>query len=208
MVSQRDQRWSSLDTYKEFTMTVLTTTDVPPHLGGHSNKTWIDRGSLQYMYDNYDVRTMIDVGCGPGGQVAEARKLGIEATGFDGDHTVNPDILIDFTKADYYTDETWDLAWCVEFLEHVEEQYLPNYMTLVSKCKYVICTASTWPGPLHVNCKEKDYWVEKFNEYGFAFSQEILDNVLKHSTMAKKRTPTDEMSWLDRTGMVYVNTNL
>jgi len=59
-----------------------------------------------------------------------------------------------------------------------------------------------------VNCKERDYWIEKFSEYGFAFSQDVLDNVLKHSTMAKKRTPTDELSWLDRTGMVYVNTNL
>jgi SAM-dependent methyltransferase len=181
---------------------------VPPHLGGHSNKTWIDPGSLKLMYEKYNVRTMIDVGCGPGGQVAEARKLGIEAIGFDGDHTVNPDVLIDFTKVDYETNETWDLAWCVEFLEHVDEQYLPNYMALLSKCKYVICTASTWPGPLHVNCKERDYWVEKFSEYGFTFSQDMLDDVLKHSTMAKKVTAKEKLSWLDRTGMVYINTKM
>jgi len=112
-------------------MTKLTITDVPSHLGGHSNKTWIDSGSLQCMYDYYGVRTMIDVGCGPGGQVSEAHKIGIEATGFDGDYTVNPDVLIDFTKDEYETDDTWDMAWCVEFLEHVEEQYLPNYMKLL-----------------------------------------------------------------------------
>jgi len=167
-------------------MTILITKEVPSHLGGHSNKTWTDSGSLQFMYDNYNVRSMIDVGCGPGGQVAEARKIGISATGFDGDHTVNPDVLIDFTKADYHTEEVWDLAWCVEFLEHVEEQYLPNYMALLSKCKYVVCTASTWSGPLHVNCKERDYWIEKFNNHGFTFSEEMLNGVLKHSTMAKK----------------------
>jgi hypothetical protein len=175
-----------------------------PHLGGHSKKTWTDKGSLEYMYINHNVRTMIDVGCGPGGQVTQARNVGMEAIGFDGDPSVEPNVLIDFTQDSYSTDEEWDLAWCVEFLEHVDEQYVPNYMKILSRCKYVICTASTWPGPLHVNCKDRDYWITKFEEYGFTFSQKILDDILKHSTMQKKKTPADTLSWLDRTGMVFV----
>ncbi len=183
-------------------------TNLPPHLGGHLNKTWTDSGSLQYMYDNYNVRTMIDIGCGPGGQVQEAKKIGISCIGFDGDYTVNPDVVIDFSKSGYETKEKWDMAWSVEFLEHVEEKYLPNCFTLFTKCKYVVCTASTSPAPLHVNCKDKAYWKKKFEEYGFVFSQEMLNDVLKHSTMAKKKTLVDELSWLERTGMVYVNTKI
>lgn len=181
---------------------------LPAHLGGHVNKTWIDSGSLQYMYDNYNIRTMIDVGCGPGGQVQEARKIGIRSIGFDGDYTVNPDVVVDFSKSGYETDQFWDMAWSVEFLEHVEEKYLPNCFTLFTKCKYVICTANTNPGPLHVNCRNTDYWISKFAEYGFDYSQEMLHQILKHSTMDKKRTTTDQLSWLERTGMVYVNTKI
>lgn len=177
---------------------------IDPHLGGHSNKTWIDRGSLKYMYDKYNVRSMIDIGCGPGDQVKQARNLGIEATGFDGDYTISPDVLIDFTKAEYTTLNTWDLAWSVEFVEHVEEKHMANYMSLFSKCKYIICTANPSPGPYHFNCKDIDYWIGKFEQNGFTFSQQILDGVLVHSTMAKKLGS----SWLERTGMAYVNTKI
>lgn len=183
--------------------------EVPAHLGGHSGKTWIDNGALKLMVDNYDIKSMVDVGCGPGGQVAQARKLGIEAIGIDGDPTVDPDVLIDFTKQTWQTGQTFDLAWSVEFLEHVPEEYMDNYMMIFQKCKYVICTASTWPGPLHVNCKPKEWWVEKFSEYGFTYTEEIYQEVLKNSTMDKKNTPeTGPMTWLERTGMVYVNNEI
>jgi hypothetical protein len=36
----------------------------------------------------------------------------------------------------------------------------------------------------------------------------MLHQILKHSTMDKKRTTTDQLSWLERTGMVYVNTKI
>lgn len=180
--------------------------EVAPHLGGHGGKTWIDRGSLLFMRDNYDVKSMVDVGCGPGGQVQTARDLGIFSVGIDGDPTVNADITIDFTQKTWETDQTFDLGWSVEFLEHVPEQHDHNYMSIFKKCKYVICTASTWPGPLHVNCKPKEDWISLFEVCGFTYSDQIYQEILKHSTMAKKNNPsTGPMSWLERTGMVFVN---
>lgn len=179
--------------------------ELAAHLGGHSNKTWFDRGSLKWMMKNYGVKSMVDVGCGPGGQVSHARRIGLEAVGIDGDHTVNPDVLLDFTVGTWETDKTFDLAWSVEFLEHVPEEHMHNYMKIFDKCNYVICTCNMDPGPLHVNCKERDYWIEKFKEYGFVFSQKILDEVLENSTMDKKR---GKESWLEKTGMVFVKENL
>lgn len=186
-----------------------TMNEVAAHLGGHGGKTWFDRGSLRWMINNYNVKSMVDVGCGPGGQIAQAKGLGIEAIGIDGDHTVNPDVLIDFTEQTWDTDRTFDLAWSVEFLEHVAEEYMDNYMQIFKKCKYVICTASTWPGPLHVNCKSKEWWIDKFDEYGFTYSEHLYQEILRASTMDKKNNPeTGPMTWLERTGMVYVNNEI
>lgn len=186
-----------------------TMNEVASHLGGHGNKTWFDRGSLRWMVNNYNVQSMVDVGCGPGGQVAQAKALGIEAIGIDGDHTVNPDVLIDFTEQTWDTDRQFDLAWSVEFLEHVAEEYMDNYMQIFKKCKYIICTASTWPGPLHVNCKPKQWWIDKFAESGFTYSEHLYQEILKASTMDKKNNPeTGPMTWLERTGMVYVKNEI
>lgn len=179
---------------------------IASHLGGHSNKTWFDRGSLRWMINNYDVKSMVDIGCGPGGQVSQAHGLGIRAIGIDGDHTVKPDVLVDFSKETWKTDQKFDLAWSVEFLEHVAEEHMYNYMHIFKKCRYVICTANDHPGPLHVNCKPKEWWINKFSDNGFSYSEKIYQEILQHSTMDKKNSPeTGLKSWLERTGMVYIN---
>jgi thiazole synthase ThiGH ThiG subunit len=73
------------------------------HLGGHGNKTWVDVGSLKFMKESYNVKSMIDVGCGPGDQAILAQGLGIDAIGIDGDYTIDRDfdcIIHDFTLGD------------------------------------------------------------------------------------------------------------
>ena len=39
---------------------------LPDHLGGHLNKTHTDRGTLLYLKNKYNIKSMIDIGCGPG----------------------------------------------------------------------------------------------------------------------------------------------
>ena len=71
---------------------------LPPHLGGHCGTTHIDTGALRYFYDIHNCRRLLDVGCGPGGQVKAARDIGYtHCAGIDGDPAVEPDILHDFT---------------------------------------------------------------------------------------------------------------
>jgi len=176
--------------------------DIKGVLGGHCNKTWDDHGALKFMVENYGVKSMIDVGCGPGGQVKNGKKLGIISVGVDGDKDVNPDVLVDFRKEPYIPEQSFDLGWSVEFLEHVHEDYMDNYMSIFKKCKYVICTASQVVSKAHVNCKPLDWWKEKFSDAGFWHSDEMLKEVLKHSTMKKKK---GHKTWLEQTGMVYVN---
>ena len=180
---------------------------IPEHLGGHNNKTWEDKGALEYLKDNYNITSMIDVGCGPGGQVKTANKLGLDATGIDGDPSVNPMILHDFTIGKPDVDQEFDLAWSVEFLEHVPEEYMDNYFSLFEKSKYVVCTANPNDGKYHYNLHPIDWWINEFEKRGFIYNEKILNGVLKNSTMERKTDKKTRKSytWLEQSGMAFVN---
>ena len=74
---------------------------------------------------------MLDVGCGPGGMIELAESVGISSWGIDGDPYVKrqtPVIIHDYTlgpvDASRLPRKQFDLAWSVEFLEHVEEKFI------------------------------------------------------------------------------------
>jgi hypothetical protein len=96
----------------------------------------------------------------------------------------------------------FDLAWCVEFLEHVEEKYMNNYMDIFTRCKYIVCTHAPprKKGHHHVNCQTEDYWIKKFKEHGMSFDKKITENIKNASTMKKKLKGP---SFMNRTGLVF-----
>ena len=163
-----------------------------PHLGGHSFKTHIDSGILNFFRDTLDCKTMLDVGCGPGGMVYEANKRGYNAIGIDGDYRLerdNPEyfVLHDFTKGPCNLTDTYDLGYSCEFVEHVEEDYVPNFMESFAKCKYVTITYAP-PGTKgwhHVNCNTKEYWIDVFKKYNLIFDQELTNEMQKVSSMKR-----------------------
>ena len=112
---------------------------LPKHLGGHGNVTHIDIGLLSFAINQLKCKSMLDIGCGPGGMKQVANSMNIDWYGVDGDTTVieNTDysLVHDFTLGEATLDKTFDLIWCTEFLEHVEEKYVPNYMPLFEKGK-------------------------------------------------------------------------
>ena len=87
-------------------------------IGGHENMTNMDTGALNHMKQVLGIQTMIDVGCGPGGMTVYAKSIGIKACGIDGDQAVRPEILHNFDDGPLDVQEA-DLAWSIEFLEHV-----------------------------------------------------------------------------------------
>lgn len=162
------------------------------YLGGHDWVTHVDEGALKYVKENLGVKTMLDVGCGPGGQVKTAISLGIEAEGVDGDPRVVAEadgIVInecDFTK-DTFEREV-DFIWSVEFLEHVKEEFQENYMKTFAKAKHVFVTFAP-PGKggnHHVNLKPASYWVETFAKYGLEYDEEITNQIKAASTMQRE----------------------
>tara|TARA_Y100001973_G_C5207722_1_gene342875 strand:+ start:6944 stop:7504 length:561 start_codon:yes stop_codon:yes gene_type:complete len=178
--------------------------ELPEHLGGHLNKVHTDRGSLLYLKQKYNIESMLDIGCGPGDMVQIANDRGIRTWGIDGDFTIkypasiSPNIIIhDYCDGPSSITREFDLCWSVEFLEHVEEKYLDNYMKDFSRCKYVICTAAPpgQKGHHHVNCRDLSYWKEVFERYGFEYDEEETIEIKKQSNMHKP--------FIARNGMFY-----
>jgi hypothetical protein len=127
---------------------------LPPHLGGHFGNTNLDEATLCYLVSRYRIESMLDVGCGPGGMVELAWRLGLHAWGIDGDRFGPPWII----KHDYttgpYVGMPADLIWCTEFVEHVEAQYQENYLATFATGRVLFLTAAPpgFPGHHHVNC--------------------------------------------------------
>jgi len=175
--------------------------NLPIHLGGHKGRTHIDVGLLKFARDKLKVKSMLDLGCGPGGQVYEAQKLGLTVLGVDGDFTLlreQPELFVthDFTKGKLEVD-SYDMIWCCEFVEHINEKYVDNWMSLTQKGKYVFMTYSDFgkAGHHHVNCKPLEYWINLYNKYGFEYNEELTNESKGVSTMKRE-------FWKD-TGLVF-----
>lgn len=165
--------------------------NLPEHLGGSEGETHIDNGALSFIIGAAGIKSMVDVGCGPGGMVELARSKGIDAYGIDGDFTIQrkvPCHLHDFTTGHVDLGRTFDLCWCVEFVEHVEEKYMDNFIKVFQQCKYVMMTHA-YPGQgghHHVNEQPTQYWIDTLNKAGFVFEEDMTKHIRQLSTMKQK----------------------
>lgn len=172
------------------------------HLGGYAR----DGDPATYLPDLWDWlveignESVLDVGCGSGVAVRHFRDLGVRVHGLDGAPQDDPDIEThDFTTGPWWDPVPFDLGWCCEFVEHVEERYVANFMTALATCRTVAMTHATpgQPGHHHVNCRTAGYWVGQMHDWGFGLD-EVLTREAKH--LAAKNTFT----WQDDEG-THVN---
>jgi len=182
----------------------------PEHLGGHCNRTWVDSSTLRFIQNEFNISSMLDIGCGPKGMNLISSELNINWIGIDGDPNIDKIIIHDFSVSSYYPKSQYDLAWSVEFLEHVEEKYISNYMPCFQACKYVICTAAP-PGSgghHHVNEQTTEYWKIIFSNYGFIFDLDITTKVKEVSKMMAfengiLKQPNKKRDFMKDTGMFF-----
>ena len=162
--------------------------ELPHHLGGHGGITHLDRGVLDYMIAKYKIKSFLDIGCGPGGMVNLANQKGLQSYGIDGDFTVKrPNLnfqIIDYSKTKSLLNQKYDFVWSCEFVEHVDEQYIPNYMPDFALGKYVAMTYNqSKRGHHHVTLKPKDFWIELFKTYDLIFDTKETEKIREVSTM-------------------------
>lgn len=174
--------------------------NLPLHLGGHFNITHIDENVLDYLIRTFNINGMYDVGCGPGGMVKLAMQKGLNAVGIDGDFTIvfpsSLNIIIHDFSISSLDLQTNDLAWCCEFLEHVNEKFIDNYFSVFNVCRVIFCTFSTTQvGYHHVNVRSQEYWNNVFKERGFILDETCSLEARKISSMKR--------NFVRETGSIY-----
>ena len=178
-------------------------------IGNHNNRTWYDRGALRFMRNNFGIDTMVDIGCGTKNQVKTALAIGYsEAIGIDGDEKVEPDIVSDFNYELLKLDKNYDLAWCVEVLPYIHQRKIRNLKPALEKCKYLIATATVWSNREYPNGNKRQWYIDRFESWGFKYDDDLYKEVVEHSLMERKNHESGSYTWLERTGMVFKNTML
>jgi cyclopropane fatty-acyl-phospholipid synthase-like methyltransferase len=157
-------------------------------LAEHYNEAFYDRqvaGSvssaeviLGLLYDFYQPRSVIDVGCGRGAWLSVAESLGAKILiGLDGYWNTKDKLLcrnIDFTSVDLEGPvdirEKYDLCISLEVAEHLASKRAKAFVEILCKSSNVILFSAAiinQGGENHINEQWQSYWIELFQANGY-----------------------------------------
>eukprot|EP00756_Hemistasia_phaeocysticola_P039631 Hpha_TRINITY_DN16824_c0_g3::TRINITY_DN16824_c0_g3_i1::g.150096::m.150096 len=156
-----------------------------PHLGGFTAN---DTGGQSppiwaWMLKVLNVRSFLDVGCGRGISTSWMLDRGVDVLCVEGSSdavktSLLPRQLIvqhDYSAGPMVPERTFDVAWAVEFLEHVGRQHTHNYMETFKRAALVFVTHSDWGGWHHVEVHSSWWWQAKFEAHGFVFNRQLTE---------------------------------
>jgi len=203
----------------------------PEHLGGFvtNDSDTYERELWEWFIDLFNVSSILDVGCGMGYSTAffknhlqhkwrgQENVLCVEGSKDAVDQSLVPSLTVhhDYTKGPWWPDQTFDMVWSAEFLEHVDEEYMINYMSTFKKAKFILVTHSIWGGWHHSCVHESPWWIAHFEAFGFQYQTKLTEMARDHCPMVKNRlkysyhkvTPEGHrgMSHFHFHGLIFVN---
>ena len=180
----------------------------------HAGSTNIDIGLFNALSKQSMFSTILDVGCGPGGNVNYCNELGYKAYGIDGDKDILPEGS-NFQLVDYRVDCSsfkgpFDLCWSVEFAEHIEEKYILNFIRDFQKCRHLIFTAAPpgWGGVGHVNEQDENYWIKTLERHNFSLDVNNTNVIRKISLLEfDNRIRIPKKQFVRNRGLFFNNLN-
>jgi hypothetical protein len=131
---------------------------------------------------NSNIKSVIDVGCGEGHSTKYFIDKGIECLGIEGGFNAYNNSLVkdsivlhDYIKGPFTPNKKYDAIWCCEFVEHVEEKYMINFLTTFNSADKIFLTHALpgQDGYHHVNCQPSIYWIEIIEKMGFKYNNEL-----------------------------------
>lgn len=176
-----------------------------PHLGGYipggDPATYFPE-LWEWLVREKGVKSVIDVGCGEGQALRFFEELGCRISGVDGIEQDHPRIYAhDYTQGPLAIRDPFDLVWSCEFVEHVEERYLPNFLTTFQCANAVLMTHADpgQPGHHHVNCQPASYWKGTMASAGFRFDEDFT-----REAREKAALNTFPINHFARSGLAFV----
>jgi hypothetical protein len=166
------------------------------------------------------VKSVIDVGCGEGHALKWFRDQGCTVLGIDGVDQDDPDIMRhDYTTGPLHNgakQELWkyvepygnppqlpqaDLVWCCEFVEHVEERFVPNFLSTFELSDLVLMTHAEpgQQGHHHVNTQTPMYWQGVMAAIGYELDPGLTD--MTRGLAAMNSNPYNHFA---RSGLAFV----
>jgi 2-polyprenyl-3-methyl-5-hydroxy-6-metoxy-1,4-benzoquinol methylase len=153
-----------------------------PYMGGHyvADTEW-DDDLVNHLVDRFDIKSVLDLGCGLGLTLDRFASKGVKCWGVEGNANVIDGpckakerlYVVDFTKQAVVFPNRFDLVWCVEVLEHVPREYEANVIRSivanVGRIAFVSAAEPGQPGYGHINCQPRANWIEKFALQGLRY---------------------------------------
>jgi hypothetical protein len=176
------------------------------HLGGYvkggDSATYYPE-LWQWLIDHYGIKSMVDVGCGEGHALEYFQHHHVSGTGVDGMPQESLSIIQhDYTKAALvFGKHEFDLCWSCEFVEHVEEEFLPNVLATFG-CAKMVAITHAWPGQAgyhHVNCKTPHYWIGAMAAIGYRLDEAITE----HARVVAGLNPSP-WNHFKRSGLIFL----
>lgn len=175
-----------------------------PHMGGnlpggddntYCGKVW------EWLCEEHLVQSVIDVGCGTGVALREFQRLGCITLGVEGlpKNVIEcpaPVLMLDLGK-DFVPLPEYDLVWCCEVVEHIEEEGVDNLVRLITSGRMLAMTHAV-PGQVgyhHVNCQPPEYWIEKIEATGKKWDEDMS---------AHARSLCPESNYFHQSGMIFI----
>ena len=153
------------------------------------------------------VRSVLDVGCGEG-QAVDFFEEEIRSQhgsglilGIDGVPQDHPGIIThDFVDRAFIPSGRYDMIWSCEFVEHVEERFVPNFLETFSYGDLILMTHGE-PGQAghhHVNNQNWEYWMGAMASIGY-----FLDRELTRKTRELASLNDNQWNHYRRSGMAF-----
>ena len=161
------------------------------HLGGFTvyDGDGVSPTVWKHMVSEYGVKSLIDVGCGKGVSTLWFETHGVDVLCVEGSHDAVEQTLLphpetqviehDYSRGPYWPAKTYDAVWSVEFLEHVGRNFQYNYIQTFRKSALIFASHSQWGGWHHTEVHNDDWWINKFESFGFKYSEKLTQQIRK-----------------------------
>lgn len=147
---------------------------------------WWMIGFGEALVKQYNIKTILDLGCGVGYILEGCYANGASVCGVDLSYeAAKKYIPADIESFIHYADLTqplkrgrFGIAMSIETAEHLPEDKADAFVdNLINASDTILFTAAIvgQKGENHINTQPREYWIKKFEDKGYAYSQEDVN---------------------------------